>query len=816
MGRALRALLFALLFPSGVFAQTPQTASPDPRQLYEALNSVRVDSSRVYKVRDLSLHRDAIRLALTDGKLAFLTAFNGRVTGAVFTGKGNVLALLRDPIEKGQLARFLGAPLLDQNFSGAYLRFTDETAEEITKQLAAANAAFTADPSFADAWNEAVSNLNPAHSLRILTDWLAVNPQPYFYAGLIGNRSGPFDVLVDDRCPEQVLIGQPRWMSGATIYDVWASFPRRDAPAYLAPFAPLSYTIDTSILADLSLEGSAVLTLRAARAGERVVPLELSRSLVVQSVEDAQSRQLPFFRDDAPTQHEAARRGNDLLLVVVPAPVAQDEEIRLRLTYRGANLISDAGNGVYFVGDRGSWYPHIARAGICAPFDLTFHWPRRLQIVATGRQLEQREEGDRRFGHWRSEVPIPVAGFNLGDYVMATADAGALKVDVYASKGVEQAIANRVRGTTIVTPLPAVPSSAHPNGMQTATLELPQLAPSPAAALKDLSAALADAARFFERLNGPLPYERVAVSQISATFGQGWPGLVYLSTISFLDPVAQQRMGINERMKEHFTDIMPFHELAHQWWGNLVVWQGYRDQWIHEGLANYEALLYADSRKPQEHPLSTWLERYRVDLAAREQGQDSDVDQAGPIALGYRLRSSKDPAAYERIVYEKGSWVFHMLRMMLRDPAAKNPDERFTRMLRSLIENHRFRAITTHDLQRAAEAVMTRRMALEGPHSMDWFFDQWVRGTGLPRYSVQFSAKQQGTNFLVRGTLKQSGVPDTFLALVPLYASRPGSKPAYLGTVTTSGPETSFRLTSAVAPKKILIDPQFTLLCLTQ
>jgi hypothetical protein len=794
-----------------------QSSSPDPRQIYEGLNAVRVDSAHVYPVRDISIRRDAVRLWFTDGRFAFLTAYNGRVTGAVFSGHGRALALPRDPIEKAQLARFLGTPLLDQGFTAAYIRFTDDTADEISKLLRDAGVQPVADGSLAEQWNSTVANLNPEQSLRILTDWLATEPQPYFYAAIIGEMLGAFDILVDDRRREEVLLGQTHWESGRQFFDVWASFPKSgEARPYTAPFVPVSYVIDTSIQQDLSLQGTTVLALRAARGGERVIPLELSRSMEVRSVEDSQGHALVFFRNETLTQNEAALRGNDVLLVVLPAPLAAEAETQLRVTYHGTRMISDAGNGVYFVGDRGSWYPHIGGTGFCAPFDLTFRWPQRLKLVATGKQLDQKEEGDHHLGHWRSEVPIPVAGFNLGDYVMGTADAGTVKVDVYANRQVEQAIAERIRRTAITSPLPALPGPGQRSNVQSTTVFVPDLPPSPAATLKDLSGALADAVRFYERLNGPLPYERVAVSQISGTFGQGWPGLVYLSTLSFLTPTAQRRVGVSARVQEHFTEIVPYHEVAHQWWGNLVVWENYRDQWIQEGMANYQALLYAESRKPQEHPLAEWLERYRKDLLSKEPGRDSTVDEAGPIVLGYRLRSSKNPAGYDRVVYEKGAWVFHMLRMMLRDPAAKNPDDRFSRMLRSLLESHRFRAVTTDDLQHAVEAVMTPSMALEGDRSMDWFFDQWVRGTGIPQYAVEFSVKPQGTGFVVRGTLKQNGVPDSFLAPVPLYAARAGGKPVLLGTVIASGRETSFRFVTQVAPKKILIDPQMTLLCLPQ
>ncbi|MGA8222236.1 MAG: M1 family aminopeptidase, partial [Candidatus Acidiferrales bacterium] len=173
------------------------------------------------------------------------------------------------------------------------------------------------------------------------------------------------------------------------------------------------------------------------------------------------------------------------------------------------------------------------------------------------------------------------------------------------------------------------------------------------------------------------------------------------------------------------------------------------------------------------------------------------------------------PNAYEAITYGKGTWVIHMLHEMLRDPNAKDPDERFRELLRSLLDEHRFHSLSTGDLQRAIEQRMTAAMDLEGTHSMDWFFDQWVRGTGIPHYAVDFRTSQHGKEFVVTGRLLQTGVDDVFTAAVPLYAGRPGGKQERLGVVVTTGPETHFRFVSKTRPPHISIDPHLTILSRT-
>src|SRR5258708_17133919 len=140
-----------LLLAAGAWAQT--SAQLKPHELYQELASVRVSPSEVYAVKDLTLRRGPVRISLGQGKLAFFSPCEGRVTGAVFAGDGHVLALVRDPVERLQLNRFLGAPVLDQAFYTAILRFTDDTAEELREQLRTAGTVPIEDSACATGWD---------------------------------------------------------------------------------------------------------------------------------------------------------------------------------------------------------------------------------------------------------------------------------------------------------------------------------------------------------------------------------------------------------------------------------------------------------------------------------------------------------------------------------------------------------------------------------------------------------------------------------------------------------------------------------------
>lgn len=767
----------------------------------------------MYTVHNLVVRRDAINLKLTDGKLAFYAPLRGSVTGAVFAGRGHVMATPPAASERRSLVQFLDVPILDETFSRVYLRFDDDTASEIEQELRDDGAKPASDPEFAGSWEVFSAGLNPWHSLRIMMDWLSTNPLPYFSALVVGDLHGPFDLFLDYRRNEQVLFGQARLLNGARFFDVWASFKAAEPPQEpLDGFSPIDYRVDTTIADDLSLEGTTTLHLKAVRAGERVVPLDLSRDLAVQEVKTEDGRPLPYFQNEDLGRRELLRRGNDSVLVILPDPARAGEEFHLRVSYRGS-VINDAGNGVEFVGAHETWYAHATGSNAFVPFDLSFRWPKRYTLVATGTKIESQEGADTNAGRWRSEVPFSLIGFNLGEYKMATANPDHPEVQLYANRQLEDSILARLLQNGI-NPLAALPPTSGQIGSMPFVV-VPPPPPSPADVLKHLGREILDSVRFYEMINGPYPFDRLDISQIPGSFGQGWPGLVYLSTYAFLPPESQERAGLNEREQEEARDLMPFHEVAHQWWGNLTGSATYRDAWIEEGMANYLALLYLEHRKPNSHPMKTWLDLYRALLTTKQPGTEETPDEAGPLILGSRLSSSKAPDAYVNVIYGKGTWVIHMLHEMMRDPAAKNPDARFQQLLHSILTDYRFRSFTTADFQHAVEKNMTPSMDLEESRSMDWFFDEWVRGVGIPHYKVEFQSRPHGQGFLVTGKILQNGVDESFVAPVPLYAARPGNKQELLGVVVASGSETRFRFITRFRPTRILIDPQLTILCRT-
>ena len=802
--------LWCFLAPA-VFPATERS----PHELYDAIKALRIDTSNVYRIapaNHIQLRRGDAVLSFDEGTVTFFFPLDGQITGAVFSGRGHVLAAPRDPVEKQQMGRFLGAPVLDQEFINGYLRFTDDTAGELLRQFSAANLVAQTDPSVGAQWDSAVAHLNPSYTLRILLDRLSPNPKPCFYAGFEGAATGPFDVVLDAQRDEQFLLGQVHKAAEKTFYDVWTSRRVADSPVLPAAFRALHYSIEASISPNNSLDANASVRLRAETGTERVLAFQLSRALTIDSITGANGEALAFFQNEGMNLQERSARGNDYLDVVLPQTPAGHEEFTLHFHYRG-NVIQDAGNGVLFVGARESWYPHLGDSAEFSSYDILLRWPRKLRLIATGSKLEEHEEGEFRVGHWKAEKPMTVAGFNLGEYASASVVSGARSIDVYANRELEEDLRKRLSASGAdVLFFPPARFGSTSTGRAVVP---PPPPPSPADALKQLGKEIDSSIRFYETFSGPFPFHNLNVSPIPGNFGQGWPSLLYVSTYSFLPPEAQQRAGLSTASQEHFTELVPYHEVAHQWWGNVVAWSSYRDQWIDEAIANYLAVLFADTKKNPDHTLHVWLARYRKQLVEKSPDATETAGDIGALTLGTRLNSSKSPTAYEEIIYSKGSWIIHMLREMLRQPGARNPDARFTALLQTLVTKYAYRALSTDDLQHEVEAVMTPGMDLEGGRSMEWFFEEWVRGTGIPHYRVEFTAHHTEKGYVIRGKLFQTGVPRSFVASVPLYAGGAGHS-ALLGTVVAAGPETSFHFVAPNLPRKIVIDPQMTLLCTSE
>jgi len=233
-----------------------------------------------------------------------------------------------------------------------------------------------------------------------------------------------------------------------------------------------------------------------------------------------------------------------------------------------------------------------------------------------------------------------------------------------------------------------------------------------------------------------------------------------------------------------------------------------------EAISNYAALMLLEPRRPTD--VEVMMQAYRQLLATKSKDGLANV-QAGPVTLGVRLSSSKFPAGYEVITYGRGTWLLHMLREMFRD-ASRNgehpngSDDAFLGTLRSIYDRYQGHELTNGEFQQVLEAALPKSLWFENRRSLDWFFDGWVNGTAFPQLEVKDARFSAGTGRTsVTATIRQLDAPDDLVTSVPVYGVAGESK-IYLGRVFAEGPETRFTLAVPPGVKRLVLDPNQTVL----
>lgn len=757
--------------------------------LYRDLLNPVLDQKDVYQIRDVSILLEDLHVSISDGIIAFVGETNGHVTGAMFEGSGEVLLVPPNRAERTSLALFTNSPVLEQHFQSAYLRFSDD---QVYQALRAGIRGHDEDAqAFVERWKQPAIILAHRDALPLLQSMTGskASASRFVHLRIGGTLQGVIDLFFDTSSSEQISVAQTETVNNTSFYNIWTSFPMRSVRAMAGeedPATRTSYTMSDYVLrvkvqppTDLSAEAEFMLIPHD--SGQRTVAFELSRYLKLTEVR-ANGEPVEFIQNEAISGSDLARRGDDLIGVVLPVPLEKNKPVKLSFKYSGP-VMYDAGHDLIYVGDRGTWYPNLGPN--FSDFDITFEYPGDWSVVATGKQVSSTvaENGTRTI-RFVTQKPIGMAGFNLGKFVAAKSTVGAVEIHAFGSRNVEQSLAN-VEARTGRKPDPA--------------RETQQIADQAANTVQFLSSELA-----------PFPYPNLEISQLPGILSQSWPGLIYLSSTAFLTPDERRGLGVHDPFLELLLSrLMLSHETAHQWWGDAVDWVSYRDQWIVEALANYSALVMLETQHPGD--MKTALTYYRGELL--RETRNGAIADSGPVTLGRRLTSSKFPDAYEPVLYGRGTWLIHMLRSMLREAGGNNSDAAFFAALKGLLASSPNHKISTLDLQHAFEQVLPPSLRYEGKKSLDWFFDSWINGNSIPQLSLgTFHMVPAAGRMKVSGTILQDHAAPDMVTAVPLYSVDAAGKSHFLAFVFADDAKTEFNLTAPAGTKQILLDPEETVL----
>jgi aminopeptidase N len=390
--------------------------------------------------------------------------------------------------------------------------------------------------------------------------------------------------------------------------------------------------------------------------------------------------------------------------------------------------------------DSKHWFPCFDSPHDKFTSEVVVTVPSGLQAIGNGRLVSQQTHPRRRTTtfHWREEFPHPayLLSIVVGDYVEVRDEAGGVPLSYWVHRRDRGAV-QRTFGNT------------------------------PAMLL------------LFSRLiDYPYPYEKYAQTVV-ADFIFG--GMENISATTLTDAVVLDR----EAALDFDCDGLIAHELAHQWWGNLVTCKEWSHAWLNEGFATYFEAVWAEHHRGRD-----WF-LWEVGQFEHEYLREDEERYRRPLV---ERRYSKPIEIFDRHLYQKGALVVHMLRCELGE-------QRFWKALRHYVRKHQFQNVETADLKIAIEEAT-------GSH-LDAFFDQWVYGSGFPDLEASWSWDQTAAAVRIKLRQRQPGPPFVFDLDIELGAAR-GAPQRRRVRVETS--EQTFFLAATRRPAWLRIDPDHALL----
>jgi aminopeptidase N len=423
-----------------------------------------------------------------------------------------------------------------------------------------------------------------------------------------------------------------------------------------------------------AFDGNVTTTVVSLRPGLDSIVLNMGRRLAVRSVRRAArgvSAPLPFSRP------------GDSIVVRLPRPAGFRDTVRFTIDYRGQIT---HGRGLYFFkaepgrpgrtqqvysggGTDGNpnWIPTYGPPNDKATWDLIARVPAGLTVVSNGRLVSDRPDAPARGGraarkpathtvHWRQERPA-------SPYLISLVVAPLRK------------LSERWRDV----PLDYYVSPA----------DLPHA--------RRLFGVTPDMMEIFTKLTG-VKYPWAGYSQTTVTDFIG--GMENVGATTLVDWLPDPRAYRDRPWFQH--TLIP-HELAHQWFGNLVTTENWSNYWLNEGMAEFMAGQYWATKHGRYAEDDFYLDEYQRFLA-------SDARRRVPLAS---FNSNN--------VYTKGALVMQMLKKQLGP-------ERFWASIKRYLVRHSFGNTTSEDLRRAVLHATGQ--------NLDWFWDQWIYKSGYPELSV--------------------------------------------------------------------------------
>jgi aminopeptidase N len=268
--------------------------------------------------------------------------------------------------------------------------------------------------------------------------------------------------------------------------------------------------------------------------------------------------------------------------------------------------------------------------------------------------------------HWKMDVPHVsyLISLAVADFSVYHDKVGDLPVDYYVASNVDEATARRFMGKT------------------------PRMI------------------RFFSESTGqPYPYVKYATTCLPDFGG----GMENISATSMTDGALRDEISA----LEGDADGLVAHELAHQWFGDLLTCKDWSHIWLNEGFASYFDPLFTEHDRGED--------AFRLEMEGAQQSYlGSDRFYRRPIV---ETRYESSQSMFDGMTYAKGACVLHTLRGLLGN-------EIWWKGLRAYVAAQKAKVVETDDFRKAMEAASGK--------DLKWFFDQWVYKAGHPELKVRW------------------------------------------------------------------------------
>ncbi|MSQ28030.1 MAG: hypothetical protein EXR51_07835 [Dehalococcoidia bacterium] len=443
----------------------------------------------------------------------------------------------------------------------------------------------------------------------------------------------------------------------------------------------------------------------------------------------------------------------DQLRVKLPAPANPGERFTIRIAYRATPR-----RGLYFIGpdeaypdkplqvwsqgqdeDSRHWFPCLDYPHQKATSEVIATVPQELFALSNGALVETTQDHGRgtKSYHWRLDVPHSCYLITLavGDFAEIEERAGGVPVVSYVQRRRKEE-ARRTLGRT------------------------PDMV-----------------AFFSENLGVPYPYDRYAqVFVADFIFG----GMENTTATTLTDTVLyDERAAL-----DYNVDSLVAHELAHQWFGDLLTCADWSHGWLNEGFATYFDALY------REHHLGDDEFRYWLQGVAETYFSEDPGHYRRPIVSNVYHEPID---LFDRHLYEKGALVLHLLRSELGDAL-------FWKALGHYVTKHRTQSVVTLDLQRAVEEATGR--------NLERFFQQWVHRPGYPEFKVSYAWDEAAKSAKLTVAQTQGEGLDTPVFAVPLEIEFGGASGPVTRRVEISEKTHTFYLPLPEKPLSVRVDPR--------